>query len=127
MRVRLLIAAGSSAILVAFGTLAVSTQVKPLGEWRSFGGDKGYTRYSPLDQINKDNVAKVQVAWRRPAIDAQFSSGYPDLNPSPYFRATPIMVDGMLYAPNAVGLIEAFEPGSGKTVWVQEPAEKSLQ
>jgi len=65
--------------------------------------------------------------WRRPAIDAQFSSGYPDLNPSPYFRATPIMVDGVLYAPNAVGLIEAFEPASGKTIWVQEPAEKSLR
>jgi quinoprotein glucose dehydrogenase len=127
MHVRRLIGAGVSAILVAFGTLAVNTQNKALGEWRSFGGDKGYTRYSLLDQINKDNVAKLQVVWRRPALDAQFTSGYPDLSPSPYFRSTPIMVDGVLFAPNAVGLIEAFDGGSGKTVWVQEPAEKSLQ
>ena len=41
MHVRGLIGAGSSAILVAFGTLAVSTQGKPIGEWRSFGGDRG--------------------------------------------------------------------------------------
>src|SRR5262245_62698081 len=36
------------------------------------------------------------------------------------------MVAGVLYAPNAVGLIEAFDAGSGKTVWVQEPAQRSL-
>ena len=25
------------------------------GEWRTYGGDEGSTRYSPLDQINRDN------------------------------------------------------------------------
>jgi quinoprotein glucose dehydrogenase len=70
---------------------------------------------------------KLQIVWRRPALDAQFTSGYPDLSPSPYFRATPIMVDGVVYTPNAVGLIEAFDAGTGRTVWVQEPAQKSLQ
>ena len=34
------------------------------------------------------------------------------------------MLDGVLYAPNAVGLIEAFDAGSGKTLWVQEPATR---
>ena len=31
------------------------------------------------------------------------------------------MIDGVLYSPNAVGLAEAFDAGTGETVWVQEP------
>ena len=34
------------------------------GEWRSYGGDLGHTRYSPLDQINAANFSKLEVAWR---------------------------------------------------------------
>jgi quinoprotein glucose dehydrogenase len=36
----------------------------PNGEWRTYGGDLRSTRYSPLDQINKDNFSKLHVAWR---------------------------------------------------------------
>ena len=34
------------------------------GEWRSYGGDLGHTRYAPLDQINAANFNKLEVAWR---------------------------------------------------------------
>ncbi|MDH5643829.1 MAG: hypothetical protein OEY63_06475, partial [Gemmatimonadota bacterium] len=34
------------------------------GEWRYWGGDEGSTRFSPLDQINADNVAELEVVWR---------------------------------------------------------------
>ena len=34
------------------------------GQWRSYSGDAGSTKYAPLDQINKDNVAQLRVAWR---------------------------------------------------------------
>jgi quinoprotein glucose dehydrogenase len=37
------------------------------------------------------------------------------------------MIDGVLYAGNAVGLVEAFDPGTGKTLWVQEPLEPGLR
>ncbi|MDA0330331.1 MAG: PQQ-binding-like beta-propeller repeat protein [Gemmatimonadetes bacterium] len=42
-------------------------------------------------------------------------------------RSTPILVDGVLYAPNAVGLVEAFDPGTGRTLWVQQLAEPTLE
>ena len=81
MHVRRLIGAGFSAILVAFGTLAVGTQGKPVGEWRYFGGDKGHTRYSPLDQINRDNVGEAAgpLAPSRPrrAVHAGLSGPEP--------------------------------------------------
>ena len=34
------------------------------GEWRTYGADLASTRYAPLDQINKDNFNKLEVAWR---------------------------------------------------------------
>jgi glucose dehydrogenase len=40
--------------------IAVRSQSRP-NEWRYFGGDKAFTRYSPLDQINRDNVKNLQV------------------------------------------------------------------
>src|SRR4029453_11944952 len=72
MHIRRTIGAGMFVSLVVFATGTVGTQSPPHGQWRYYGGDKGYTRYSPVDQINKDNVARLQVVWRRPALDAQF-------------------------------------------------------
>ena len=39
------------------------------GEWRSYSGDQGSTKYAPLDQINRTNVKNLRIAWRRPAVD----------------------------------------------------------
>jgi alkylhydroperoxidase family enzyme len=44
------------------------SQATRRGEWTTWGGDAGFTRYSPLDQINKDNVKKLEVAWRWKAL-----------------------------------------------------------
>lgn len=90
------------------------------GQWRSYNGDLGSTKYSPLDQIDRDNVDQLQIAWRRPAVAAELMQLDPDLNYSNAFRATPLMVDGVLYSSNGVGLVEAFDAGSGETIWVQE-------
>jgi quinoprotein glucose dehydrogenase len=116
--------------LVAIATAGalVRTQTEPVrSEWRYWGGDKGYKRYSPADQINKDNVAKLKIVWRRPGLDPDIKLKFPDLSPSAYFRASPVILNGVFYAPNAVGLIEAFDPGTGAKLWVQEPIEPGLQ
>ena len=39
------------------------------GKWRSYNGDSGSTKYAPLHQISKDNVAQLRIARRRPAVD----------------------------------------------------------
>jgi glucose dehydrogenase/cytochrome c5 len=97
------------------------------GEWRTYGGDKAFSRYSPLDQINRDNVKDLQFVWQRPAVDRQIMDRFPDLSPPNYFRGTPIMIDGVLYAPDGVGLVEAFDAATGQTKWVQQPVEPTLQ
>jgi glucose dehydrogenase len=93
------------------------------GQWRAYGGDEAATRYAPLDQIDKSNVAKLAIAWRRPAVDASIRAAAPTMRPEHTFRATPLMVDGVLYSPNGVGFVEAFDAGTGKTVWIEPPFE----
>ena len=91
------------------------------GEWARYGADAGTTKYAPLDQVDKQNVSRLRVAWQRPAVDPSITSRVPDFSYSNNFRATPVMIGGVLYSPNGVGLVEAFHPGTGKTLWVQEP------
>ena len=112
--------------------LSVSAQEGPGGGppdrgWRYFGGDKAFTRYAPLDQINRDNVEDLRILWRRPAVDAVFTRAFPDLAPSSYLRSTPILVDGVLYATNGLGLVEAFDPATGETIWRQRPLAPTLE
>ncbi|HEX8032017.1 MAG TPA: hypothetical protein VF491_26335, partial [Vicinamibacterales bacterium] len=111
-------------LLAAFTGPVVSGQPSsnreaPRGEWRYYSGDNGSTKYSPLDQITKDNVAGLKIAWRRPQVDASLLRGGERLLNN--FRSTPIMVSGVMYASNGVSLAEAFDPETGKTIWVQNP------
>ncbi len=39
------------------------------GEWRTYGGDLGGTKYSPLDQIDASNFSDLEVAWRWQSAD----------------------------------------------------------
>ena len=106
-------------IVLVFSTSG-SAQQGTTGEWHVHGGDSGYTRYSSLDQINKDTVGDLDIAWRRSSVDAALILQWPDLQYSNQLRSTPIMVDGILYASNGIGLVEAFAPGTGQTLWVQD-------
>ena len=77
--------------LFAFATVSGAGSDAPAkGEWRQYAGDNGSTKYSPLDQINRSNVMKLRVAWRRPQIDAEFLAAYPKLRLSNNYRSTPI-------------------------------------
>lgn len=61
------------------------------GEWRTWGGDLGVTRYAPLDQIDASNFSTLRVAWR---FRTENLGSRPDYN----LQTTPLMVGGVLYA-----------------------------
>src|SRR5688572_29976699 len=72
-------------------TVVVSGQQKvPQGEWRRAGSDGGNTRYSPLDQINADNVRNLKIAWT-------WRSDNYGSQPEIKNETTPVMVNGVLY------------------------------
>jgi quinoprotein glucose dehydrogenase len=91
------------------------------GESHYFGSDAGASKYWPFDQINANNVQNLKIAWRRPAIDAKIVADHPDLKFSNNLRAAPIMAGGVLYSSDALGMVEAMDPATGRTLWIQEP------
>ena len=109
----------ASVVLAASAVFAQQGAVD--GEWPSFAGDLGSTKYSALDQIDADNVGTLRVAWRRPLVDAAYLAMDPELRFSSVSRAAPLIVDGVGYVPNAIGLVEAFDLGTGDTRWTQPP------
>ena len=96
-------------------------------EWHYFGGSKRMDRYSPLAQIDRSNVHQLKMLWTRPGLDASLTQQFPDLTPSTYLRGTPIMVDGVLYATDAVGLVEAFDAGHRQDALGPEAGRRHAQ
>ena len=87
------------------------------GEWRTYGGDLGNTRYSPLDQINASNFNKLQIAWR-------FNTA--NLGPRPEFNleATPLMVGGKIYTvAGAQRDVVALDATTGELLWMHTEKE----
>jgi quinoprotein glucose dehydrogenase len=82
------------------------------GEWRSYGGDLGSTRYSALDQINKDNFKTLEVAWR---FKTDFLGPRPEFN----FEGTPLMIDGVLYSTAGTRrAVVALDAATGELMWM---------
>jgi quinoprotein glucose dehydrogenase len=87
------------------------------GEWRSYAGDVGSTRYSALDQINASNFSKLEVAWR-------FKTD--NLGPRPEFQyeGTPLMAGGVLYATaGSRRAVVALNPATGEQLWMHSEQE----
>src|SRR5579862_4515147 len=87
-------------------------------DWPAYAGDKGATKYTPLDQINKDNVKNLRIAWRRSGMPEELRDLFPNTQAPTNYQHTPLMVDGMLYVSTAVGAVAALDPTTGKTLWI---------
>lgn len=107
------------AVLAAVAALAVAPSATGQsgtsvyeGDWPLYHGGEFSQRYSPLDQINADNVQELEIAWR-------FSTQGigPDLvynNP-----ATPLEIDGILYTNvGSTRNVMALDATSGQILWI---------
>lgn len=93
--------------------------------WPYYGHDAGGMRFSPLKQINRDNVAQLKVAWIFHTSDVQNS--HKDSKRSG-LETTPILVDGTLYVTTAFNRVIAVDPASGKQKWAYDPKlDQSLE
>src|SRR5919106_1488237 len=106
----------ASALAVTTVGLRGQTSSKP-GEWPTYGGDLTSTRYSSLDQINKDNFGKLEVAWR---LKTDFLGPRPEFN----FQSTPLMVDGVVYSTaGSRRAVVALDAGTGELLWMHSENE----
>src|SRR5215467_11189990 len=86
--------------------------------WPHYGGDEGGSRYSSAALINRDNVARLQLAWTYRTGDV--SDGLDGRSKSK-FEATPILFNGMLYLSTPFGRIIAIDPSTGAARWTYDP------
>jgi quinoprotein glucose dehydrogenase len=90
----------------------------PIADWPYYGGDASGGRYSPLTQIDKGNVAQLEVAWVYHTGDV--SDGTDDRRKSE-FEATPIVVVGIMYLTTPFNRVVALDPETGRKKWGFDP------
>ncbi len=98
--------------LLAWAALPAGAQTGAKnGEWPTYGGDLGSTRYSALDQIKADNFNKLEVAWR---FKTDSLGARPEFN----LEATPLMVKGVLYSTaGSRRAAIALDAATGELIW----------
>jgi alcohol dehydrogenase (cytochrome c) len=113
-------------VLVLSGSLWLFAQVKDFrpvteamlrnpgpGDWLNWRRTDNAWGYSPLDQIKRDNVQKLQLAWSWAMEDGAQ-------------EATPLVYDGIMYLPNPHGVIQALDAATGDLIWEYKPKEREV-
>jgi quinoprotein glucose dehydrogenase len=78
-------------------------------DWSTYLGDKERTHYSPLQQINRTNVAKLKVAWTY------------DTGDKGEYQANNLIVSGVLYTASPTRKVIALDATSGRELWKWDP------
>jgi quinoprotein glucose dehydrogenase len=100
-----------TSLTVLIGVAAPAPQGPSATEWRAYGRDAGNSRYSPLDQINKDNVASLKVAWTWKSSSV---AGTPEFRN----ESTPLMIGERLYfTTGSQRRVVAADAATGATLW----------
>jgi len=87
---------------------------EPYREWTVYGGGGDSIRYSSLDQIDRTNVARLEVAWTYDTGDA-----FPDSE----MESNPIVVNGLLYATTPKLRLIALDAATGRLHWSFDPRQ----
>jgi quinoprotein glucose dehydrogenase len=104
-----------TALIVASLAFASAAAGAQSGDWTAYGHDALGSRFSPLTQITRENVSKLEVAWT-------YRTGEMDEKTlrSTKLEATPLMVDGTLFLSTPLGRAIALDPETGKRRWTYD-------
>ncbi len=92
----------------------LAAQSPAAAEWPHYGRDAGGARHSPLSQVTRENVQRLEVAWTYHTGEAGIAArrGRP-----PSLEATPLVVDGTMYVSTPLGRVIALDPATGVERW----------
>ncbi len=85
-------------------------------DWIAVGGDRGCSRYSLLDEISRENVADLQVAWTFHTDELVSGVGRT-------IECTPVIVDGIVYVTTANRRVFALDGATGNVIWKFDPLD----
>jgi quinoprotein glucose dehydrogenase len=117
MRARRSRARRAAAFIIAAGfsfafTPGTAAQGAAGGQWPTYGGDLGSTRYAALSQIDASNFGKLEVAWRFSVANLGPTREYT-------FESTPLVLDGVLYTTGGTRrAVTALDAATGEQLWV---------
>lgn len=105
-------------IILSFTTVPADAQNGTKdGEWKSYAGDLGSTRYAPLDQIKASNFNSLEVAWR-------FKTDSLGPRPEYQYESTPLMVKGKIYTTAGTRrAVVALDASTGEMLWMHSENE----
>ena len=95
------------------------------GDWPIWGADAGGTKYSHLDQIDRDNVDQLVEVWtwetgeqpvRGPGAPIRGEQVRPG-----NFEVTPLVIDGVMYLSTPYNRVVALDATSGEQIWEYDP------
>ena len=92
------------------GPLASLAEEKGNADWREYLGGKTRGLFSPLDQITRENVARLEPAW---TFDTGVTGEY---------QANNLIVEGVLYTPSPSRQVIALNAATGGEIWRWDPA-----
>lgn len=105
----------SQTLFFVIAVLVISAcERKDHATWSVYRGDKSNTAYSSLDQINKENVHQLEVAWTYHTGDAEKGN-------RSAIQCNPIVVNGMMYITSPKLKLIALNPATGKEIWKFDP------
>ncbi|NBC66916.1 MAG: PQQ-binding-like beta-propeller repeat protein, partial [Bacteroidetes bacterium] len=112
-------------ILIAFSTLLFSCteesdKIGASEDWKVSLGDKYSSQYSHLDQITRENVDQLEVAWT-------YRSGVADTIENSQIQANPLIINGTLYSTSPRLNVVALDAATGKEKWRFNPFPDSLE
>ena len=90
----------------------------PTAGWPIYGGDAGGSRFSPLAQITRENVDRLEVAWTFHTGDVVDGS---EAHGKSAFEDTPILIDDTLYVCSVKDRVFALDAETGAQRWVFDP------
>jgi quinoprotein glucose dehydrogenase len=105
-------------MLAALAPTCAHPQTAPDTGWPAYGNDPGGTRYSSAKQIDRSNVAKLQVAW------TYRTGAFPiddELDHKAAFEATPILLGGKLFLSTPYDQVIALNAKTGAKIWEFDP------
>ena len=113
-------------VSLAIGTilpaLAAAQAAKHTGEWPAYGNDPGATKYSPLTEIHRGNVAQLQVAWRWRTGEQPIAASATTRAARPgNFQTTPVMVGDTLFFSTPYARVVAMNAATGQPYWSYDP------
>jgi quinohemoprotein ethanol dehydrogenase len=109
MSTRAIVCALAMAAGLVVSGVAGSADSTDAAQWTSVGRTSDEQRFSPLTQINKDNVTRLGLAW------------FADFDTNRGQEATPLAIDGVLYVSTAWSKVKAYDARTGRLLWGYDP------